>query len=232
MGTKAADRQHAKSYQSPYGRWYLGGVQADTTATVDGDDIADAAPLRTVAAQQGAALRVAQGNLAPRTPRVAPAARAAARERAQAFVARNAQPRPPMATPVTTPASRAAQYAEADRAAGAVPAGRYALPRTNVTAAGNDITFFEVVEFKTGPRKGTHRIFQLVSVAGVLAQHRLEPKFQIYAARHIAEDVAAAATLYGTTIGVCAFGGHALTNKRSRDRGYGPDCAKRHGLPW
>lgn len=232
MVTKAADREHAKTYRSPFGRWDVGAPEfMRGAAAVDGDDIADHAPLRTVAAAQGAALRVAQGTLAPRTSRVAPAARAAARDRAQAFVAANAQPRRPMQTMQATP-SRASLYAQADRAAGAVPAGRYALPRVNVTAAGNDLTFFEVVEFKTGPRKGAHRIFQLISNGTTLVRQSFDPKFQIYAAMHIAEDVAAAAGLFGRTIGICAFGPHPLTNARSRAAGYGETCAKNHGLPW
>jgi len=182
-------------------------------------------PLAEVAREQGQVLRQITGG-STGTPARTPQ-RQAARERAQTFVAQHAQPKPQ--TPITYATPNLGElYAEANRMAAKLPAGRYALPRTTPTAAGNDITFFEVVEF----RNGTRRLYQLISNGTGLSQQKLHARHQVFAASHILEDVAAAAGLFGRTLGICAFGPHPLTNARSRAAGYGETCAKHRGLPW
>jgi hypothetical protein len=178
-------------------------------------------PLREIAQEQGAMLRALQDGVP---------ARKALTDRQQAAKARTERA---MAGPahVERPAARPNMtelYREADALAAKLHPGRYALPRKQATAAGNDITFFEVVEF----RNGTRRLFQLISNGHGLTQQKLPAQHQIFAARHILEDVAAAAGLYGRTMKICAFGPHPLTNARSRAAGYGETCASKRGLPW
>lgn len=45
-------------------------------------------------------------------------------------------------------------------------------------------------------------------------------------------DPVQAASAYGKLMGFCCFCHRKLTDKRSTDVGYGPDCAKHWGLPW
>jgi len=190
-------------------------------------------PLIEVAREQADRLRATHAPVPPRNARAAQRAEHAATVAAK--VARHGAParKAPMASVQATPAPTMRElYAQADTLAAQVHAGRYALPRTTPTAAGNDITFFEVVEFKSGPRKGARRIFQIISNGRGFTQQALPPQHQIYALRHILADLPAAAGLFGRTIEICAFGPHPLTNARSRAAGYGETCAKHRGLPW
>lgn len=188
-------------------------------------------PLREIAQEQGARLRGPQDGMPARAVN---ARIDATRERTLRAMATQptAVERPRPATVAYATPNLSELYAEADRLAAQLPVGRYALPRKEVTASGNDITFFAVVEFKSGPRKGVHRIFQLISNGTGLTQQKLPPQHQVFAVRHILEDVAAAAGLFGRTLNICAFGPHPLTNGRSRAAGYGETCAAKHGLPW
>lgn len=52
---------------------------------------------------------------------------------------------------------------------------------------------------------------------------------------YLSEDTlvtAEQAAQFGQLYGVCVFCGRALTDERSIEVGYGPDCADHHGLPW
>lgn len=183
-------------------------------------------PLREIAQEQAARLRAVH---APVPARTATERRAAAvTERVQAAVARHGAPvRRPADTAVTATPSVAELYREADRLAAQLPAGRYALPRRERTASGNTITFFQVVEFKSGPRKGTRRIFQLIANGVGLGQQALPPQHQIFAIRHILEDQKAAMALYGQKIGKCGRCNRDLTNSESLAKGIGPECEKK-----
>lgn len=138
-------------------------------------------------------------------------------------------PRPQV---TTTPAPRLG-YAEVDALLLQVPVGRYALPKVNPTPD-NDITFFEIVANK---RTGKHLVRMLVGSVGDFEHRPMPLNHQFFAAKHILEDVASAASLYGKkakACGFCAANGRfsPLTHKRSRAAGYGKDCAEKHGLPW
>jgi len=206
MGTKAADREHAKTYVSLFGRW-------DVTAP----GYMRTAPLRAVAEAQGVALRAAQGTLAPRNTATTPARRAA-RERAQAFVAANARPKPqtPIAT-VTTPEGKRERFARLNAMAAAVPDGRYALPRRAEAGEGQSVYFFQVT--------GT-RIVMLTGGVGDFAKHPMNITYQEVALTKIAADPRAAAVRFGHATSTCGRCGSPLTNDASVARGLGPDCAK------
>lgn len=221
MTTKAQDRKHAETYRSPFGRWDL------TAPTYMASPAVVEAPLRAVSAAYAAGLRASHTPVPPRPGREERAAATQARVRA-AIGTPAVQALP--GTPVV--ANKADLYAKADALAARAPVGRYALRRDVPTADGNDITFFEVVEFKSGPRKGVRRIFQIISNGSGFTQMRLPVEHQIFALGHILADVASAAGLFGRTLEICAFGPHPLTNTRSRAAGYGETCAKNHNLPW
>lgn len=48
----------------------------------------------------------------------------------------------------------------------------------------------------------------------------------------LARDPEAVATAYGRETGACCMCGRDLTDARSTERGYGPNCAENWGLPW
>jgi hypothetical protein len=210
---KALDREHAKHYVSPYGRWDQTAADFMRSATV-----VAVAPLRVVAEAQGSALRAGQGTLAPRTSRVTPARREAARERAQAFVAANARPAPqaPIAT-VATPESKRERFARLNAMAKAIPDGRYALPRRADAGDGQSVYFFQVT--------GT-RIVMLTGGVGAFAKHPMSTTYQEVALTKIAADPRAAAVRFGHSTSTCGRCGSPLTNDASVARGLGPDCAK------
>lgn len=113
-------------------------------------------------------------------------------------------------------------FAQADAAVDALPEGRYALPRNTPDSAGNMITFFEVFEGRKGKR-----IVQLIADGGHdYAQKTLPVDFQVYAAKHIAEDVKGAMARYGHETNTCGKCGRPLSNDESRAAGIGPKCAK------
>jgi hypothetical protein len=229
MGTKTADREHAKTYRSPFGRWDV--TAPDFMAERVTTPSVASVPLRVVA--EASPLRNIPGGRAPRT---LSAGRAAARERAQRVVA-DATPKAPMTrTSVSTVAAPAARprrtYAEVDAIAAKLPVGRYALPRTKASEAGNTVTFFEIRKVQ-----GANRIVQLVGGVGDFTRQSLPLELQFFALLHIGEDITSAAALYGKeahACGFCAARGRfsPLTNDRSRKAGYGEHCAKKHGLPW
>lgn len=101
-----------------------------------------------------------------------------------------------------------------------VQPGRYALPRREVTAAGNDATFFEV----SAGRNGKHYIRQLLGAPGNYTTRALTRPEQYFALRHLIEDGVAAAVLYGQLAHECSDCGSPLTNALSRSRGIGPKC--------
>jgi hypothetical protein len=219
MGTKTADREHAKTYRSPFGRWDVT-APAFMAQAVTAPSVADV-PLRVVA--ENSMLRNIPGGRAPKRP-VNPN-RINARERALRAVA-DATPKAPMTrTSVSTVAAPAGQrqftYAEVDALAAKIPAGRYALPRAQASEAGNTVTFFEVQEYR-----GRRRIVQLVGSIGTFAQQTLKLHLQFFALTHIAADPKAAAVLFGHETNTCGRCGSPLTNDASRARGLGPKCAQ------
>jgi hypothetical protein len=224
MATKQADRQHAKTYRSPYGRWDgpdMGALVARQQALL-GEPVDTT--VRAASASFAANLRATHAPVPARTERERRAA--AVRERVSTAVtaAPVAVARP---KPQDTPVSPAEWIRIADELAMQLPAGRYALPRRETTVSSNDITFFQVVEFKTGPRKGQRRIFQLVANGAGLGRQGLAPKLQVFAMRHILADMPSAIALYGQTIGRCSRCHRDLTNGESRAIGLGSECRKK-----
>lgn len=222
---KALDREHAKTYRNPFGRWDITAptYMAGSAPVMDHPAVAEA-PLRTVSAALAADLRVAQGALAPRTSRVAPAARAAARERTQAFVAANARPKPqaPIAT-VQTAESKRERFARLDAMANALPEGCYALPRRAEAGAGQSMYFFKIYKTRRG-----NRIVMLTGGVGAFAQHTMSTNYQEVALTKIAADPKAAAVRFGHETGTCARCGSPLTEDKSRARGLGPVCVTKY----
>jgi hypothetical protein len=191
---------------------------SDHTPVVDTD-------LREISRQQGQALRSAFGGR-PESPRAT-----AVRERVAAHRASVTAPAKPAAPATPKPGQvwvpqeildggRAA-YPILDAMALQVPAGRYALPRREVTAAGNDATFFEVTEAK---RTGKHYIKQLLGAPGSFTERRLTVREQYFALKHLIAEGDAAAVLFGRLTKTCSDCGSPLTNAVSRGRGIGPKC--------
>lgn len=52
------------------------------------------------------------------------------------------------------------------------------------------------------------------------------------ALQEFSADPVQAATAYGKLMGYCCFCNRKLTDKRSTDVGYGPDCAAHYNMPW
>jgi hypothetical protein len=223
--TKAEDIEHAKAWRSPFGRAYDVPNMADLVARQQ-------ALLGETTTVRGASVAIATNFRATHTPVPARTDRerraAAVRERVSAAVAAApvAVTRPAQQSAPVTP-SPAEWMRLADELAMQLPAGRYALPRKEVTGNGNDITFFQVIEFKTGPRKGQRRIFQLIANGAGLGRQGLAPKLQVFAMRHILADVPSAIALYGQTIGKCSRCHRDLTNGESRAIGLGTECRKK-----
>ncbi len=113
-------------------------------------------------------------------------------------------------------------YKVADALAMTVPAGLYALPRREASAAGNTVTFFKVHPFRGG-----RRIVQLLGSIGAFSERPLPVQHQIFALTHIAEDAKAAAVLFGRETATCGMCGSPLTNEASRKAGIGPKCARK-----
>jgi hypothetical protein len=120
--------------------------------------------------------------------------------------------------------TRSLTYAQVDALAKQVPAGRYALPKVNPTAD-NDVTFFEISE----GRNGAHYVRQLLGAPGDFTSQPLALALQYFAVTHLLEDLKSAAVLFGRTTGTCSQCGSPLTNRKSREAGIGPVCARRVG---
>ncbi len=185
-----------------------------------------AVPLREIAARQGAQLRKVGSTGRKSAERVTMEARVAAVRVTQAAPAPTARPAVASVNPGRL------TFRQVDALAAQVPVGYYCLPRTRPSESGATVTFFKVSKFRGG-----HRIVQLVGGVGAYAEQSLRLEFQAFALRHILEDVAAAAALYGREAKECGFcrglGRHSpLTHERSRKAGYGQHCADKYGLPW
>lgn len=193
---------------------------SDRTTTAD-----LARPLRNVAAQQAAMLRAAGST----------GRKSASQQRMEARVAavRAAQQAPaPVARPAVASVGERPTFKQVDAMAAEVPVGYYCLPRTTPSSNGATVTFFKVHKFRGG-----HRIVQLVGGVGDYTEQPLRLEYQFFALKHIGENVAAAAALYGQEAKECGFcrgmGRHSpLTHERSRKAGYGQHCADKYGLPW
>lgn len=114
---------------------------------------------------------------------------------------------------------------------GDIPDGFYAV---DAVAGTNDLTF---VKFGTNkgvfdPSKKGQRI-----VRNIVGGHGEMPSVSVDWVRKVAAAVTAAgvdesAILFGKHVGRCGFCGTELTRLYSRDMGYGPTCANKHGLPF
>ena len=108
--------------------------------------------------------------------------------------------------------------------------GFYAV---DAVAGTNDLTF---VRFATNKgvfdpaKKGQRYVRHIVGGAGEGENMSMDWIRKVAAA--VAVDPAAAAIRYGQHVGSCGFCGTELTRRYSRDMGYGPSCATKHGLPF
>jgi hypothetical protein len=100
-----------------------------------------------------------------------------------------------------------------------VPEGRYAL------VDGGVVKFYKVGTNKYGNQ------YVLVQASDDFHNIR-DPQTKAALLAAIAADVAGAAGRYGQEIGKCGYCMHSLTRGYSKNLGYGPDCADRHGLPF
>lgn len=181
--------------------------------------------LREVSRRQGAALREAFNSTTVRATREAAVVATNIAPTPTAVASKPGPPVGPKPGQAWVPqeildGSRAA-YPILDAMALAVPAGRYALARREATAAGNDVTFFEVTEAK---RTGKHYITQLLGAPGSFTERRLNIREQYFALKHLAAEGDAAAVLFGRKTRTCSDCGSPLTNAVSRTRGIGPKC--------
>jgi hypothetical protein len=129
------------------------------------------------------------------------------------------------ADPFISASSTTERFAVVDALGATVPAGFYALARTKASGSGNDITFFEVEKSKpvNGKPSRTY-IKQLIGAPGQWNRETLRLHHQYFAYLHIAADLAAAGALFAEKAECCRRCGSPLTNKASRDRGYGSGC--------
>ena len=74
--------------------------------------------------------------------------------------------------------------------------------------------------------------FGRVSTEGVFESGRNAPDGLGEKLRRFACDPAGEAAAHGHLTGRCCFCNRTLTDSRSTDVGYGPDCADHYGLPW
>lgn len=132
--------------------------------------------------------------------------------------------------PVTPKAAPAAQktipavtYAQVDALGAQVDEGYYALPRNQASAAGNDITFFQVRAL----RNGNHQIRQVIGGPGGWQYQTLPAKFQYVAFLHILDNADAARMLFATEKRACYLCKSPLSDAHSRAVGMGPDCEKK-----
>lgn len=119
-------------------------------------------------------------------------------------------------------------FGEADAAVAALPEGTYALARNTPDSAGNMTTLFRV--FTKTNRSGvkSKRIVQLIA-NGTFAytEKPLSVDHQVYAARHIGEDVKGALARYGNLTSTCGLCGRPLSNDESVALGIGSKCIKK-----
>lgn len=103
-----------------------------------------------------------------------------------------------------------------------VPAGRYAVATED--GAINELAFYKV----DCPTEGRWAGFTFVKhiVGSDELSVRREAKLTVL--NKIAADIEGAAARYGHEIGRCGFCDRQLTNDVSRERGIGPECAKKY----
>jgi hypothetical protein len=114
---------------------------------------------------------------------------------------------------------------------GDIPDGLYAVDAVSGT---NDLTFVRFATNKgiLNPSKAGQRyVRQIVGGAGDLPSMTVEWVRKVAAAVEAA-GFETAAIRYGQHMGRCGFCGTELTRRYSRDMGYGPNCADKHGLPF
>jgi hypothetical protein len=176
--------------------------------------IADARPLREVAAQQGAMLRaaLATGTKTPTEQRIAArVAKVRAEQNAPA----------PKQTPKVAPVAARPTYKQIDALAASIPTGFYALPkREDATNANQPTYYFKIHEFRGG-----HRIVMVTGGVGAFVEIPMKTAWQWVALQKIAADAKGAAARFGRETSTCGRCNSPLTNDASRARGLGPKCA-------
>jgi len=113
----------------------------------------------------------------------------------------------------------------------AIPDGRYAVEAVSGT---NDLTFVKLATNKGvfNPSKAGERILRhIVGGSGEVGNVTADWARKVAAAINAA-GTDAATILYGQHVGSCGFCNTELTRRYSRDMGYGPTCADKHGLPF
>jgi len=113
----------------------------------------------------------------------------------------------------------------------AIPDGHYAVEAVSGT---NDLTFVKVATNKGmfNPSKRGERILRhIVGGSGEVGNVTADWARKVAGAINAA-GAAASTVLYGQHVGSCGFCGTELTRRYSRDMGYGPSCATKHGLPF
>jgi hypothetical protein len=130
------------------------------------------------------------------------------------------------------PAAKRQTFSEAvTEILGDIPDGFYAVAAVSGT---NDLTFTRFATNKGvfDPSKAGQRyVRHIVGGTGEAGNVSLDWIRQV-AAAVTAAGVDASAILYGQHVGSCGFCGTELTRRYSRDMGYGPSCATKHGLPF
>jgi hypothetical protein len=174
-------------------------------------------PLRTIAAQQGAALR-SVGSTGRKTPaQVEMEARVAAVRAEQNAPAPAARP---AVASVGAPARPT--FKQINDLSASIPTGFYALPKRPDATNANQPTY----HFKIHKFRGGHRIVMVTGGVGHFVEIPMKTAWQWVALQKIAADPKAAAVLFGQETGTCGRCGSPLTNATSRAYGLGPDCRK------
>lgn len=100
-----------------------------------------------------------------------------------------------------------------------VPEGYYALVNSDRV-----IDFYKLVDWKDDQRL----LFQVYGAPGSLTENRVtRPEHAAYVMEAIAKDPEEASLRFGKELKICGRCGSPLTNKKSRDAGIGPECAKK-----
>ncbi len=112
-----------------------------------------------------------------------------------------------------------------------IPDGWYAV---DAGVGDNDLTFVRFATnkgFHDPSKKGQRYVRHIVGGSGEMANVGIEWIRKVAAAVQAA-GADESAILFGQAVGSCGFCHTELTRKYSRDKGYGPTCADKHGLPF
>ena len=95
---------------------------------------------------------------------------------------------------------------------------------------GGKLMFFEVRQVEKGRWAGRKFLNRLLGSPGDWRRERVAPNLAALAIEVIAADPAGCAKRYADEFTCCAACRAPLSDKASRDRGLGPDCAKKSGF--